>query len=83
MASGAGSHSEAKEQIKEVDPREVHGLVERGGSPNGSASSNGVVLVDVREQHEFEESHIPGAVHVPRGHLESRIEGAAPTSRSA
>ena len=35
------------------------------------------MIVDVREQHEFEESHIPGAVHVPRGHLESRIEGAA------
>ena len=30
----------------------------------------------MREQHEFEEAHIPGAVHVPRGHLESRIEGA-------
>jgi molybdopterin/thiamine biosynthesis adenylyltransferase len=36
------------------------------------------VIVDVREQHEFEQSHLPGAVHVPRGHLESRIEGAAP-----
>ena len=35
------------------------------------------VIVDVREQHEFEASHLPGAVHVPRGHLESRIEGAA------
>jgi sulfur-carrier protein adenylyltransferase/sulfurtransferase len=34
------------------------------------------VIVDVREQHEFEQSHVPGAVHVPRGHLESRIEGA-------
>ena len=35
------------------------------------------MIVDVREQHEFEEAHLPGAVHVPRGHLESRIEGAA------
>src|SRR3954463_9494837 len=35
------------------------------------------MLVDVREQHEFEEGHLPGAVHVPRGHLESRIEGRA------
>ena len=33
------------------------------------------MIVDVREQHEFEESHLPGAIHVPRGHLESRIEG--------
>jgi sulfur-carrier protein adenylyltransferase/sulfurtransferase len=29
----------------------------------------------VREQHEFEQAHLPGAVHVPRAHLESRIEG--------
>src|SRR6185312_14515087 len=34
------------------------------------------------EQHEFEEAHLPGAVHVPRGHLESRIEGAAPDKSS-
>jgi molybdopterin/thiamine biosynthesis adenylyltransferase/rhodanese-related sulfurtransferase len=71
MASGAEVIRRAKDEIREVDPREV-----RDVSSNGSA--DGVVLVDVREQHEFEESHIPGAVHVPRGHLESRIEGAAP-----
>ena len=40
-------------------------------------NGNGAVIVDVREQQEFEESHLPGALHVPRGHLESRIEGAA------
>jgi molybdopterin/thiamine biosynthesis adenylyltransferase/rhodanese-related sulfurtransferase len=71
MASGADLIRQAKEQINEVDPREVHELGANG-------SSNGAVVVDVREQHEFEESHVPGAVHVPRGHLESRIEGAAP-----
>jgi molybdopterin/thiamine biosynthesis adenylyltransferase/rhodanese-related sulfurtransferase len=71
MASGAELIRQAKEQINEVDPREVHELRRNG-------SVDDAVLVDVREQHEFEESHIPGAVHVPRGHLESRIEGAAP-----
>src|ERR671937_253392 len=70
MPSGAELIRQIKEQIKEVDPREVHDLLSNGG--------NGYVLVDVREQHEFEESHLPGAKHVPRGHLESRIEGAAP-----
>src|SRR3954470_4928548 len=68
MASGAELIRKAKEQIKEMDPREVHDSVQNG---NGSAP----VLVDVREQHEYEEAHIPGAIHVPRGHLESRIEG--------
>jgi sulfur-carrier protein adenylyltransferase/sulfurtransferase len=81
MASGAELIRQVKERIKEVDPREVRDRL--AGSPT-SASANGAgagerpVVVDVREQHEFEEGHIPGAVHVPRGHLESRIEGAAP-----
>src|ERR671932_1443088 len=70
MPSGAELIRTIKSQITEVDPSEVHELISNG--------HNGYVLVDVREQHEFEESHVPGAVHVPRGHLESRIEGAAP-----
>jgi sulfur-carrier protein adenylyltransferase/sulfurtransferase len=70
MPSGAELIKKAKEQITEVDPREVHDLL-------GNGHRNGTVLVDVREEHEFAEAHLPGAVHVPRGHLESRIEGAA------
>jgi sulfur-carrier protein adenylyltransferase/sulfurtransferase len=69
MPSGSDLIRQAKEQITEVDPKEVHELV---------TSPNGVVILDVREQHEFDESHLPGAVHVPRGQLESRIEGVAP-----
>ena len=38
------------------------------------------MILDVREQQEFEQGHIPGAVHVPRGHLETRIEQARPGS---
>ncbi len=67
MPSGAELLRKVKEQIDEVDPKQVHDLTQNG---------NGAVIVDVREQHEFEQSHIPGALHVPRGHLESRIEGA-------
>jgi sulfur-carrier protein adenylyltransferase/sulfurtransferase len=70
MPSGADLIRTIKSQITEVDPGEVHELI--------SSGHNGYVVVDVREQHEFEQSHLPGAVHVPRGHLESRIEGAAP-----
>ncbi|MBA3421264.1 MAG: molybdopterin-synthase adenylyltransferase MoeB [Thermoleophilaceae bacterium] len=81
MASGAELIRQVKERIKEIDPRDVRERLD--GSPNGtSANGSGPdaqrpVVVDVREQHEFEEGHIPGAVHVPRGHLESRIEGAS------
>ena len=70
MPSGADLIRQIRSQIKEVDPGEVHELISNG--------HNGYVVVDVREQHEFEQAHLPGAVHVPRGHLESRIEGAAP-----
>jgi len=69
MESGAEVIRKIKEQIEEVDPRDVHELQQNG---NG----NGAVIVDVREQHEFEAAHLPGAVHVPRGYLESRIEGS-------
>jgi sulfur-carrier protein adenylyltransferase/sulfurtransferase len=71
MANAPDVIRKIKERIREVDPREVHDLVENG-------SGNGAVIVDVREQHEWDESHLPGAVHVPRSYLESRIEGAAP-----
>src|SRR5579859_892788 len=37
-----------------------------------------IVLVDVREKHEWSEGYIPGAIHVPRGYLELQIEEAVP-----
>ena len=40
--------------------------------------SNGAVVVDVREPEEWAAGHIPGAKHVPKSYLESRIEGAVP-----
>ncbi|HSL64704.1 MAG TPA: molybdopterin-synthase adenylyltransferase MoeB [Gaiellaceae bacterium] len=36
------------------------------------------VYLDVRERDEWDEGHIPGAIHVPRGSLESRVESAVP-----
>jgi len=35
------------------------------------------VVIDIRERDEFEQGFIPGAVFLPRGNLESRIEGVA------
>jgi molybdopterin/thiamine biosynthesis adenylyltransferase/rhodanese-related sulfurtransferase len=56
-----------KSQIDEVDPSEARGQL-----------SNGAVLVDVREPEEWGVGHIPGAKHVPKSYLESRIEGVVP-----
>jgi sulfur-carrier protein adenylyltransferase/sulfurtransferase len=65
--SGAEFIRQVKSQIDEVDPADVKPVL-----------GNGAVIVDVRETEEVAQGKIPGAVHVPRGHLESRIEGAAP-----
>ena len=56
-------------EIEEVDAARAHELLAADERP---------LLVDIREQDEWVEGRIPGAVHVPRGHLESRIEQAAP-----
>src|SRR5919201_4280234 len=65
--SGAEVLRQIKSRIDEVDPAEVR-----------EQASNGAVLVDVREVDEWSSGHIPGAKHVPKSYLESRIEGAAP-----
>ncbi len=67
-ASGADLISRAKESVEEVQPP----------AAAEEAKAESAVLVDVREEQEFEERHIEGAVHVPRGHLESRIEQFVP-----
>jgi molybdopterin/thiamine biosynthesis adenylyltransferase/rhodanese-related sulfurtransferase len=63
---------QTRSEISEIDATQARERIE-SGEP---------VVVDVREQGEWDEGHIAGAVHVPRGHLESRIERLAPdTSR--
>ena len=34
----------------------------------------GYVVLDVREPDEYQEGALDGAIHIPRGHLESQIE---------
>ena len=65
--SGAELLRQVKSQIEEVDPSEVNELIDEG-----------VTIVDVRETEEFAAGHLPGAKHVPRSYLESRIEGVVP-----
>src|ERR687887_2658493 len=72
--SGAEIIRQIKSQIAEVDPSEVNAAVANG---NGSRP----VLIDVRESTEWDAGHIPGAKHVPRAYLESRIEGAVGADR--
>ena len=75
--SGAEFIRQIKSQIAEVDPAEVHAAL--NGAANGSGE---LTVVDVRESDEIAQGHLPGAKLVPRGYLESRIDGAVPDRSS-
>jgi molybdopterin/thiamine biosynthesis adenylyltransferase/rhodanese-related sulfurtransferase len=68
MASYRELLEQVKSEIDELDSGRARELLE----------TEDPAVVDVREQAEWDEGHLPGAVHVPRGHLESRIEAAVP-----
>lgn len=55
----------ARAEVPEVTVEEVRRLVDARAD---------IVLVDVREQAEFDEGYLPGAVFIPRGFLELRVE---------
>jgi molybdopterin/thiamine biosynthesis adenylyltransferase/rhodanese-related sulfurtransferase len=60
--------AQTKSEIEEIGAARARDLL----------ASDSYAIVDVRERAEWDEGHIPGAVHIPRGNLESRIEGAVP-----
>jgi molybdopterin/thiamine biosynthesis adenylyltransferase/rhodanese-related sulfurtransferase len=61
--------AQVKDEIDEVSSPEVLGRMGELDRP---------LLLDVREQDEWQEGHLPGAVHIPRGNLESRVETLIP-----
>ena len=63
MATPRELLNEAKSHIREVTPADVVDLV-------GTAT-----FLDVREPDEYEQGTVPGATHIPRGHLEFQVEG--------
>ena len=60
---------QVKGEIKEMTPEEVQERL-RAGEP--------WALLDVREQNEWEEGHLPEAHFIPRGFLEIRVESTLP-----
>ena len=55
----------ARRTVRELTPHEVR---EMGGR----------TLIDVREQDEWDQGHIPGAIHLSKGYIEIRIEETVP-----
>jgi molybdopterin/thiamine biosynthesis adenylyltransferase/rhodanese-related sulfurtransferase len=61
--------SQAKGEIDEIDTAEGARLLDSDDAP---------LFLDVREQDEWDQGIIPDALHIPRGYLESRVEGLLP-----
>lgn len=69
MKTAADLIAAAKARIRELTPREVRDL---------QASGEPLVLLDVRDQNEVNLGRIPGAVHISRGTLETKVEALIP-----
>ena len=68
MASYRELLAQVRAEIDETDAQSAHERLDAGDA----------IFVDVRERAEWDEGHVPGAVHIPRGSLESRAEGLIP-----
>ena len=58
--------------------QQVKAEIDEISTADAAARADGPLFLDVREPDEWEDGHVPGAVHVPRGNLESRVESLAP-----
>src|SRR5690242_8841585 len=64
---------EAKQLVPEVSPEQVKARLDKGEKP---------LLLDVREKEEVRQGYVPGAVSVPRGFLEMRVEETIPDKKT-
>src|SRR6202795_4393755 len=64
--------AEAKKNITEISPQDA-----AAKSKSGQA-----VIVDVREKDEWDEQHIPDAIHMSRGTIELDIEEKVPDTNA-
>jgi sulfur-carrier protein adenylyltransferase/sulfurtransferase len=64
--------ADAKAAVREVEPAEAEEELGRDKA----------VVLDVREPDEYEQGALPGAVHIPRGTLETSVEGKIPDKSS-
>ena len=60
---------EARLSVKEISPEETMARIEK---------QENVLIIDTREDHEWERGHIVGATHLGKGVIERDIEGVAP-----
>ncbi|HEY0242368.1 MAG TPA: rhodanese-like domain-containing protein [Gemmatimonadaceae bacterium] len=68
--SGLDLINESKSRIREISAADAAANPEAG-----------VIYFDCREPNEYALGHIPGAVFIPRGNLETKIEAAIPRDK--
>jgi adenylyltransferase/sulfurtransferase len=66
--------AEARKEIPEVTAQQVNELLKNNG--------NSPIVLDVRESDEWRQGHLEGAVPLPRGFLEIKVETAIPDKNS-
>src|SRR5437879_9481461 len=64
--------AEAKKKITEISPTEAA----------AKSNSREAVIIDVREKDEWDEEHIPDAIHMSRGTIELDIEEKVPDTNA-
>src|SRR5438309_8821757 len=64
--------AEAKKNIREISPTEAAAKLKSGDA----------LIIDVREKDEWDEEHIPGAIHLSRGTIELDIEEKVPDTNA-
>jgi rhodanese-related sulfurtransferase len=69
MKTGEDLLADAKRRIHEVSVQDVMDMQSRGES---------VTLLDCRDLNEVNLGRIPGAVHISRGNLETKVEAVIP-----
>ncbi len=67
MTSATETPEQIKERIKLIQLDEARAAIDAG-----------VKVIDVREQHEWDESHLADAIHVPQGEVVERIDELVP-----
>jgi rhodanese-related sulfurtransferase len=68
-----GLVQDAKGRVRETNVEEVRQRLERGET---------LTIIDVREESEWDQGHIPGAVHLSKGTIERDIERMFPDTNA-
>jgi rhodanese-related sulfurtransferase len=65
--------AEARQRVRELSPQELQARLEQGEK---------LCVIDVREESEWNQGHLPGAIHLGKGVIERDIEKQVPDAHA-